>query len=135
MKKSWLKELKFCDVSGNPKSSICWKIQLSITKTVGCSHFWGSTILNLASPLFKVMYLLWILQTCSYLWHWRWVSDPVMTGRTVLQVKSVAVWHVTINVSCKHNCNYLGTDFVAIISRNFELISTNAYHIKRSTTL
>jgi hypothetical protein len=27
-KKSCLKELKFCEVSENPKSSICWKIQL-----------------------------------------------------------------------------------------------------------
>ena len=29
--KSCLKELKFCEVSENPKSSICWKFQLSIS--------------------------------------------------------------------------------------------------------
>jgi hypothetical protein len=31
IKKSCWKELKFCEVSENPKSSICWKFQLSIS--------------------------------------------------------------------------------------------------------
>ena len=39
IKKSCLKELKFCEVPENPTSSICWKFQLSISKTVGCPHF------------------------------------------------------------------------------------------------
>ena len=30
-KKNCLKELKFCEVSENPKSSICWKFQLFIS--------------------------------------------------------------------------------------------------------
>ena len=30
-KKSFLKELKFCEVSRNPKFSLCWKFQLSIS--------------------------------------------------------------------------------------------------------
>ena len=33
-KKSFLKELKFCEISENSKSIICWRFQQSISKTV-----------------------------------------------------------------------------------------------------
>ena len=39
----------------NPKSSICWKFQLSISKTVGCPHLGDVNISNLASPLLRFM--------------------------------------------------------------------------------
>ena len=40
MKKRCLKKLKFCEVSENSKSSICWKFQLSISKTLETSQKW-----------------------------------------------------------------------------------------------
>ena len=65
IKKSCLKALKFWEVSENPKSSICWKFQLSISKTVGCPHFcmvnisnWGSPFLRI-SPLAYKMFFDW----------------------------------------------------------------------------
>ena len=48
-------QLKFCEVSENPKSSICWRFQLSISKTVGCPHFWDVNISNLAFTLSRFM--------------------------------------------------------------------------------
>ena len=39
MKKSCLKELKFCEVLGTLESSIYWKFQLSISKTGESSYF------------------------------------------------------------------------------------------------
>ena len=51
-KKTCLKELKFCEVSENPKSNICWKLQLSISQTVGCTHFCMVNISNYGSPFY-----------------------------------------------------------------------------------
>jgi hypothetical protein len=39
-----------CEVSVNPKSRICWKFQLSISKTVGYADLEEVNISNLASP-------------------------------------------------------------------------------------
>ena len=45
------KELKLCEVSESPKSSIRWKFQLSISKTVETSQKWASISQN-PVPLF-----------------------------------------------------------------------------------
>ena len=47
-----IKELKFCEVSENPKSSICWKFQLSFSKTVETSQKWASISQN-PVPLYR----------------------------------------------------------------------------------
>ena len=49
-KKNCLKELKFLEDSENPKFTICWKFQLSISKPVGSPHFCGVNISNWGSP-------------------------------------------------------------------------------------
>ena len=46
LKKCCLNELKFCEVSDILKSSICWKFQPSISRTVGYPHFCGVNISN-----------------------------------------------------------------------------------------
>ena len=51
-KKSCLDELKFCEVSENPKSSICWNFHLSISKT-GESPLLSISVFPITHPLFK----------------------------------------------------------------------------------
>ena len=69
-RQSCLKELKFCEVSEIPKSSICWKFQRPITKTVGCPHFCMANISKWKSSFFPVKTLVFCYQNCSdLLWE------------------------------------------------------------------
>ena len=68
-KKSCLNWLKFCEVSQNPKFSICWKFQMSISKIVGCPHFCMVNISNWGSPLLRSI-VNWSVAAWSVVYDW-----------------------------------------------------------------
>ena len=65
-KQSCLKELKFCEVSENLKSSICWKFQLSISKN-GKSTILCIFVFPISYPLFQISEVFCRMQFNS--WH------------------------------------------------------------------
>ena len=60
VKKRCLKELKICEVSENPKSNICWKIQLSISCGTQKSSKMPQTEAKIIWSFFKTFKLQWI---------------------------------------------------------------------------